>query len=444
MKEEFGKNLAQRVAEVAPRCAVPGVSIAVFRDGELHTATAGVLNSETGVLVTTDSLFYVGSVTKACVGTAIMILAEQGKINLEAAITRYLPGMNLAGEPCPPSLTVRQLLSHTSGIDGDFFIDTGPDDDCLAKYVERCIEVPLICEPGEAYSYCNAGYSILARIAERATGQVWDALLRQTLFEPLGMTNAFTLPADVARLVVSAGHMEAGGQTKPLPDHALPRCLGPAGFSLMTTPTDLVTLGRLLLDKGRATSGKRVLSELSVAAMTSPAIELPDGTHWGLGWKLQNWGGELVISHDGGMMGQAANLWIVPKHRLVYAQCANGGRSVEMHREVMFSLFAEYGLHEPATPEPDPNWKFDPTPYEGRFENIGITIDLARTEGGLNLHGVQKQFPSPVDLLLRPIDKERFVTQLGGSQPIIMSFSKFDARGVPQLFYAGRLHKRTG
>lgn len=444
MTAGFGQDLARRVTEAAHRCAVPGASIAVFRDGELYTATAGVRNSETGAAVTPDSLFYVGSVTKACVGTTIMILAEQGKIDLDAAIIRYLPDMKLGGEPCPPSLSVRQLLSHASGIDGDFFIDTGSGDDCLAKYVERCVEVPLICEPGEAYSYCNAGYSILARIAECATGQVWDALLRRTLFEPLEMRRAFTLPADIEGQAVSVGHMEAEGRTKPIPDHPLPRCLGPAGFSLMTTPADLVMLGRLLLDKGRAVSGKQVLSESAIGAMISPAIALPDGTHWGLGWKLQDWGGVRVISHDGGMMGQAANLWIVPKHRLVYAQCANGGRSTDLHREVMFSLFGEYDLHEPAAPEPDPNLEFDPAPYEGRFENIGITIDFTRAEGGLKLHGVQKQFPSPVDLLLRPVDREKFVTQLGDSEPIIMSFSKFDAQGVPQLFYAGRLHKRMG
>ena len=143
-------------------------------------------------------------------------------------------------------------------------------------------------------------------------------------------------------------------------------------------------------------------------------------------------------------MSQAANLWVVPGHGVVYAQCANGGWSAEMHRDVMAAVFAQYDVHEPDAPEPQPVSGFDLGRYEGRFENIEIAIDFTRADGGLKLHGVQKQFPLPVDLILKPLDKERFVTRMGGSQTIIMSFSDFDDRGVPHLFYAGRLHKRTG
>ncbi|MEJ0043986.1 MAG: serine hydrolase domain-containing protein [Rhizomicrobium sp.] len=406
-------------------------------------AAFGVLNTDTRAPVTPDSLFHVGSVTKPCVATAIMILVEQAAIELDAPVARYLPELKLAG--APPRVTVRQLLSHTSGIDGDFFVDTGAGDDCLARYVERCSEIPLVCEPGAAYSYCNAGYCILARIAERVTGTVWDALLRQSLFTPLGMAQAFTLAADIADRPAAVGHMEADGQVKPIPAHVLPRALGPAGFTLMTTPAELVKLGRLLLDRGVASSRRRLLSEATVETMLAPAVALPDGAHWALGWKLERWSGELVVSHDGGASGQAANLWIVPRHRLIYAQCANGGRSAELHRELMGVLFAEYGLAEPVFPDPQEGAAVDLAPYEGRFENIGITLDFTREDGGLKLHGVPKQYDAPpVDLILRPLDRERFVTRMGGSSPIVMSFSQFDGDGVPRLFYAGRLHKRTG
>ncbi|HEY0303265.1 MAG TPA: serine hydrolase domain-containing protein, partial [Rhizomicrobium sp.] len=290
---------ADRLAEAARRCGVPGASIAVFRDGVVHTAAFGVLDSDTRAPATPDTLFHVGSVTKPCVATAIMVLVEQGGLELDAPVARYLPELKLAGAPVSRRMTVRQLLSHTSGIDGDFFVDTGAGDDCLAKYVERCGEIPLVCEPGAAYSYCNAGYSILARIAERVTGTVWDALLRQSLFAPLGITQAFTLAADIAGRPAAVGHMEADGQAKPIPYQALPRALGPAGFTLMTTPADLVKLGRLLLDRGMAASGRRLLSEKTVETMLAPAVALPDGAHWALGWKLERWNGELVVSHDG-------------------------------------------------------------------------------------------------------------------------------------------------
>ena len=273
----------------------------------------------------------------------------------------------------------------------------------------------------------------------------WDTVLRQWLFEPLGMKSAFTLAEDIAGRHVAVGHIDVDGQPKPIPTQLLPRALGPAGFTLMTTPSDLVKLGRVVLDRGVASSGKQVLSSATVAAMIAPAIALPDGSHWGLGWKLELWGDELVISHDGGVMGQAANLWIVPDTSPDL--CAmRQWRSLRRiaPRVLMLELFAEYGLREPELPKPDIRLDFDLARYEGRFENLGITLDFTRVDGGLQLHGVQKQFATPpVDLVLNPLDKERFATRMGGSQPIVMSFSEFDDRGAPQLFYAGRLHRRT-
>ena len=99
----------------------------------------------------------------------------------------YLPEFAVADPEVSAAVTLRHLLSHTSGIDGDNFADFGRGDDCLERYVESCASLEQTHPLGATMSYCNTGFSILGRVIEVVTGKVWDAVMRERLFEPLGL-----------------------------------------------------------------------------------------------------------------------------------------------------------------------------------------------------------------------------------------------------------------
>jgi CubicO group peptidase (beta-lactamase class C family) len=106
-----------------------------------------------------------------------------------------------------PDVTVEHLLTHTSGLDGDFFHDTGRGDDCLATYVTAIAARPLTHPPGATHSYSNGGFSVAGRVVEVLTGKVWDTALRDLLITPLGLTGTWTLPEDVLRFRAATGHL---------------------------------------------------------------------------------------------------------------------------------------------------------------------------------------------------------------------------------------------
>ena len=117
--------------------AVPGVAIGLIADGEEWFASFGVTSVEHPLPVDADTLFQIGSITKTVTATALMRLVEQSRLDLDVPVRRYLPELRLRDEDVARRVTLRHLLTHHGGWFGDFFDDTGSDDDALARYVER-------------------------------------------------------------------------------------------------------------------------------------------------------------------------------------------------------------------------------------------------------------------------------------------------------------------
>src|SRR5512140_3520813 len=128
-------SLAGTFTEAAQRYRVPGASLAVALGDEQVELATGVLNAVTGVETTTDSVFQIGSITKLFTTTLIMQLVDEGRVTLDEPVRSYLPELSFADSVATESVTLRHLLTHTSGIDGDFFLDTGRGDDCIERYI---------------------------------------------------------------------------------------------------------------------------------------------------------------------------------------------------------------------------------------------------------------------------------------------------------------------
>ncbi|MFD7843827.1 serine hydrolase domain-containing protein [Nocardia sp. NPDC059764] len=350
-------DLERRLGDLIEEYGVPGAQVAVLTGGRITDAAAGVLNTATGVAATTDSVFQIGSITKPWTATLIMQAVAEGLLDLDAPVRRYLPEFRVRDEDAAAAITVRQLLGHTSGIDGDLFLDTGRGADAVANFVPAIADAGQVHRPGAMFSYCNSGYVLLGRILEVLRGKPFDTLLRERLVTPLGLTRV-AADADEAILFRAAvGHTGFEPETGPLPAPvwALPASNAPAGARLAMSARDLLGFARLHLSGGRAPDGTAVLPESAVRDMTRPHIEVPDigyGTHWGLGWQLFD-AATGLFGHDGSTLGQNAFLRIAPGSGVAIALLANGGSAFALYRDLVEDLLWEHaGIRLPARPVP--------------------------------------------------------------------------------------------
>jgi CubicO group peptidase (beta-lactamase class C family) len=384
--------LATRLAELIEEGNIPGACVAVRAGAETVTATAGVLGLETGYPVTADSVFQIGSITKVWTATLVMQLVDEGVIDLDAPVRAYLPDFRTVDEAAAKSVTIRQLLSHTSGIEGDIFDDHGWGDDAVAKLVAGLAETaPQLFPPGERFSYCNSAFVILGRIVEVLTGQTWEATLRERIVVPLGLAQVANDANEAILRRAAIGHMPGPDATLvTVPSWQMPRSNSPAGANLAMSATNLLEFAAAHVNLGLLPDGTRLLSEASALAMREPQVDVPGteplGSAWGLGWNLYDWPGGPVVGHDGGTLGQSAMLRVVPSRGVSIAILTNGGNLHVMYALVreMFAGLADVRVPELPTP-PAELPTVDTRYFVGRYASETATMDVVETEDGLTL-----------------------------------------------------------
>lgn len=413
----------RRLEQLASRQGVPGVSLAISHGDQVVEAAYGVLNVDTGVETTTDSLFQIGSISKVWTATAVMRLVDQGKLDLDTPLAEILPDLRLSDPDTTSRITMRHLLSHSSGIDGDVFDDEcGRGDDCLERYVADLAHAECILPIGTLWSYCNAGFSLAGRVLEALTGTTWDAAMRELVFEPLGLRHTVTLPEEALLHRAAVGHLPGPDGQRPANRWVLPRHAGPAGL-ITTTARDVLTFARMHLDDGVAADGQRLLSADATRQMQAEQFVLPQPNglqvdSWGLGWWRTDWNGERVFGHSGGTLGQTALLKVLPEHKLAFTILTNG---------VAVGLFDELSAEIAALAGVTPREQYRPTPsaaeveadrYIGRYERAGQRIDILGKADGLVLRmagtGLLAEYAPETDLPLIPVAEDQFAVHLPG------------------------------
>ncbi|MEL5955264.1 serine hydrolase [Streptomyces sp. CLV115] len=384
---------SRRLAELARKHRVPGASLGILRveTGEEVLATHGVLSTTTGVEVTEDSLFQIGSISKVWTSTVVMQLVDEDLLDLDAPITDVLPELRLASPEVAKRVTMRHLLTHTSGIDGDIFTDTGRGDDCVEKYVDLLEGAAQNHPLGVTFSYCNSGFVLMGRVIEKLTGKTWDAAMRDNLFAPLGLTHTVTLPEEALLFRAAVGHIALDdADPEPASTWQLPRSAGPAGL-ITARSADVLAFARLHLTGGLTADGSRILSQESAAAMAEKQAEVPNphalGDSWGLGWIRDDWNRRRVIGHDGNTIGQSAFLRLLPDQGLAVTLLTNGGHARDLYVELYQEIFAELAdvamprpLEPPATPV-----TVDASRHLGVYERAGVHAEVSEGPNGLRL-----------------------------------------------------------
>ena len=286
------------------------VTVVGRKDAIISYEAVGSLSLESGQPMAKDALFRIASMTKPITAVGIMILMDEGKLSIEDPVEKHLPefkGQMLVtgrskdavtlGKP-PRPITVRDLLTHTSGLPGgmppglsDLYLKRNHT---LAEAVMAFSQRPLDFEPGSKWAYCNTGIDTLGRIIEVVSGQRYEDFLDRRVFQPLGLTDTTFYPTkeQLERAAPTYGKKEGKLFRPPNSLISLPKGARypiPAG-GLYSTGADLAKFYRMML--GRGTLGKvRILSPESVAAMTK--VQTGDlnaaftpGMGFGLGWAV--------------------------------------------------------------------------------------------------------------------------------------------------------------
>ncbi|MFI5808854.1 serine hydrolase domain-containing protein [Streptomyces sp. NPDC051561] len=431
-----------RLAALAAEFGIPGASLAFSHHrGQSHSFAAGVLNRATGARVTADSLFQIGSITKVWTATQIMLLVEAGRFDLDTPVADLLPEFRVRDAGATSAITVRHLLTHTSGIDGDLFVDTGRGDDCLENYVAACAELEQLFAPGDGQSYCNAGFVVAGRMVEHLTGLRWDDALRTQIVEPLGLTHTCTLPEEALRFAAALGHDDDG---TPVTTWGLPRSIGPAGL-VCARAADVVAFGLAHLQPGRLLAGPQLLR--------APQVDVPnphvDAQQWGLGWGLTTWDGQQVAFHGGDTIGQHAMLWVLPGTETVVALLTNGGRTFEFQHALACELFAELaGVSVPPSPAPPARpVAIEPACYAGVYERAGSRITASVQDGELWLRteptGALEGLAPLREFALTAVGERTFLGRF--DEASLWDAVVFEARpdGTSFVHYSGRATPRV-
>lgn len=442
-------RLESRVAAEAAKARVPGLALAIIEHREVIFARGfGVTSVEAGgVSCTPDTLFQIGSVTKSLTGTAIVALAGRGLLDLDAPVTTYVPGLTL-GEPAAATpVTLRQLLSHTSGLPWDQITPRrlfGPRDPAgLAAYVER--ELParaLVAPPGTLFNYSNPGFNLAGRVAEVVTGTTYPELMARSLFEPLGMTRTTFDPTVAMTHAVAQSHDVAPDGAlqvrRPAPDNTAQY---PAAFAYSTV-LDLARFACAHLSGGRAEGGT-VLTRDAVVMMRTPHAERYEGldTAYGLAFYLDRHRGVTLVGHPGGINSLGSQLWLVPERGAGVVVLYNRAEDFERTaRRLATEILVEL-LDLPAG-APPPVARLEQRQVEGYagvyVDDGGTTVTVRATTGGLELmvDGVA------MELIARRPDLFSADDPVSG-RGRVAGFPPLPAPGT-YLRFDGRLYRRAG
>lgn len=293
----------------------PGAQVAVVYRGEVVYAKAyGLADIETGRELTNASLFRIGSVTKMMVGALAAELAEQGKLDLRAPISRYVP--ELEGKRVG-TVTMHQLLTHTAGWRDHVVPHGRMGEAALGEVMLEVTDTLFMTEPGRVISYSNPGYSMAGYVIERAGGERFAAQMDRAILRPTGMPHATFRPLEAMTRDFSQGHVgPPNGRGQVVRPYTNNTAQWAAGF-LLASATDVARFAAVLMDGGMA-GDKRVISENAARAVTTGDPRIPGDSvaRYGYGVLTARLDGQLVWQHGGSINGFDANVTMLPEQRL--------------------------------------------------------------------------------------------------------------------------------
>jgi len=334
---------------------LPALSIAIVDDQRIVWARGfGFADPARTIPATADTIYRVGSFSKLFTDLAVMQLVEQGKLDLDAPVSRYLPEF-APRSPFKTPITLRQLMSHRSGLvreppAGHYFDPAPPP---LVDVVKSLMGTTVLFEPGTRTKYSNAGIAVVGAVVERARGEPFAKAIDRALLSPLGMSRSSFEPSpDLSRQMAHGQMWTYDGQTIATPTFLLGT--GPAG-NLVSTVADLGRFLSFVFAQGRGSTGVVIKPETVRSMIQPPPGKGGESPSFGLGFAISKLDGERRIGHGAAVYGFATEVEALPDAKLgvvviTAVDCANGvaRRVVEASLRLILALRQGRALTLPA------------------------------------------------------------------------------------------------
>ncbi len=319
-------QLQEIIQQEAVNKGLPMISmILVNEDGVIWSG--GVVQSEKIPNLKPDNktTYRIGSVSRLFTDIAVMQYVEQGKVDLDVPVTDYLPDFR-PENPYGTSITLRMLMSHTSGLVrepplGNYFDPTTPS---LAETVRSLNDTALVYVPGSKVQYSNAGITVIGRVLEKISGEPFSELMQKNLLAPLGMPHSVFIPEERVLTSLPEGYMQNyQGERSQAPTFDLG--IAPA-VGMFSTMNDLALFMRALIKKGEGVNG-RFLQEKTLEEMWTAQADLKGISRhsraFGIGFILGDMDDEKTISHGGAIYGFSTQIKVVPGRKIGVAISTN-------------------------------------------------------------------------------------------------------------------------
>ncbi len=350
-------DLEQKIEAGMKAGHVPGLALAVVQNGKIIYARGlGVASVETGLPVTPDTLFRIGSITKPLTATAVMRLVEAGKLDLDRPVRKYLPWLAFSDESAAERITLRLLLSHSAGLPTDHSPIGRRDPEALEAYVrDRIPTYRFIAPPGKLYSYANPGPRLAGYIAQVVGGRPYTELMQDLVFDPLEMRRTTFDPTVAMTYPLAQSHDLAGDGALSVQHRYAEDASGyPSGFAISTV-LDLANFALMQMDGGRFGS-RQILSPQSVAEMQAVQVDRYTTTDaaYGLGFFLDAYKGLRRVWHSGDISTFGSKLAMIPSAGVAAVLLVNRTHGFWGKMDEIIDGLLDRLLDLPPGPAPEP------------------------------------------------------------------------------------------
>lgn len=320
LAEKLAK-IEKEIEEKRKEFGVPGAAVAIVKDDKvIFQKGFGQRDVERNLPATPDTLFAIGSCSKAFTAMAVVISQDEGKLSLDDSPKKYLPYFKLQDPEADAKITVRDLLHHSSGLDRtDIAWYTG------ALNREEAIKIAGLAKPTakfrEKFQYQNSMYSAAGEVAAKANGVTWEKYIEERFFKPLGMKSSDT---SVKQMAKAADHATGYALQDKVTTKAILRDItnvAPAG-AINSNVKDMSQWIRLMLGGG-VFEGKRLVSEKGFSEIVKKHISAGGNNGYSLGWMLNEWNGHQIVSHGGGIDGFNSLVALMPDQKLGFVVLTN-------------------------------------------------------------------------------------------------------------------------
>jgi len=301
---------------------IPGAVLAIVRDDRvIYMQPMGVRDVEHNLPVTPDTLFPIGSCTKAFTSMEIARSADRGLLSLDDHPRKFLPYLKLADPEADAKITIRDMLSHRTGLKA--YADLAAESGVLTReeYVRAATSAKPAVPFRTKFQYSNAMFVAAGEIAGRVNHATWEEVIASDIFKPLAMTSSVSIITDMLKSPDHATGYIFDKSFRAVPAPKSLTALAPAG-AIASSARDMTQWLRMLTSGGRI-DGRAFISPAMFRELTAPLIAVSPTTSYALGWAVYDWNGLRVIEHNGGSEGISAIVSFIPEKHLGFVFLAN-------------------------------------------------------------------------------------------------------------------------